>query len=80
MTTLLLEEVAAPVRAADQIDRSAPRPICTLDALLTATWTQLGLRGHATCPACGGRMEARLAATSRAGAVGTCAGCGSELS
>jgi predicted RNA-binding Zn-ribbon protein involved in translation (DUF1610 family) len=70
MTTLLIEQ---PTR------RMEARPVLTLEALIASAWTKLGSAGHATCPACGGRMKARVA-PGRAGVMGACESCGSELS
>jgi DnaJ-class molecular chaperone len=70
MSTLLIEQ---PPRSLEQ------HPMLTLEELVAGAWTQLGSRGHATCPACGGRMDSSLA-PGRADVVGACKGCGSELS
>jgi len=69
MSTMLIEQPIQPVEA------TAP---LTLDALVTGSWKRLGMRERASCPACGGHMEPHPA-PGRAGIVGACVSCGSEL-
>ncbi len=71
MSTLLIEETAAtPVPARE------PEP--TLQAVVAGIWARLAGGRAAGCPVCGEALETRLA-PGRAGVMGSCRACGSEL-
>lgn len=50
----------------------------TLEQLMSGTWSELRRRSSASCPMCGGRLQARWGA-GPAPVAGRCEDCGTEL-
>jgi DnaJ-class molecular chaperone len=51
----------------------------TLEEFLAGVWEGLAVRGEASCPACGGSMEARYGAHAKP-IDGRCTACGTVVS
>jgi DnaJ-class molecular chaperone len=51
----------------------------TLDDLITGVWEGLAVRDTVNCPVCRGSMASRAPAGGHDAHVGTCLGCGSQL-
>jgi hypothetical protein len=73
MSAVATREAHAPAPQRGGADTPAPQLFDpsgpTLEDAIVATWDELTVAGHATCPVCSGEMSA----------AGRCESCGSEL-